>query len=75
MNKNLSGITLLFSIIAIIIPLLGLILGIVYVAKDNKEDRLTGAITIAVSTVAFIFWLAIFISGTNTNNLYDYNSL
>lgn len=46
----------LFTIIAVLLPVVGIILGIVYVVRKNLLDRKLGEHTIAVSVLALIIW-------------------
>ena len=45
-------------LLALLLPLIGLIAGIVYVAKGD-ERRQVGLVTIALSCVAFLAWIAL----------------
>ena len=45
-----------FTILSIIIPIVGFILGIVYLAKDKKVDKKLGEHLVAVSVLFGIFW-------------------
>lgn len=66
MNKEINGLTAFFGILAALLPILGFILGIIYISKNSEEDRRTGTITLIISIVAFLFWLIVFMSGSNT---------
>lgn len=52
-----------FSLISILMPLIGLILGVIYLTKNNKLDRKLGEHSIAVSILFFVFWsiIAVFL--------------
>jgi len=45
-----------FTLIAVILPLIGVILGIVYLAKDDKLDKKLGEHVLAFSILFFIIW-------------------
>ena len=58
-----------FTILAIIIPLAGFILGIVYLTKDKKVDKKLGEHLLALSILFGAFWwiiLAMFVFKTST---------
>jgi hypothetical protein len=57
------------SILAFIIPIVGLILGIVYLTKDNKLDKKLGEHLVALSVLFMIFWgvAYIFLIGSQIN--------
>ena len=45
-----------FTLLALILPLIGLILGAVYLSKDNKLDKKLGEHTLAISILFMIIW-------------------
>lgn len=58
-----------FTILAVIIPIVGFILGIVYLTKDKKLDKKLGEHTLAFSVLFGIFWwviLAMFVPTSTT---------
>ncbi len=58
-----------FTVLAIIIPLVGFILGIVYLTKDKKVDKKLGEHLVALSVLFGAFWwilLAMFVFKTTT---------
>lgn len=44
----------IFSLLALFIPFVGLILGIVYVCKEKEIDRVLGRSTLIISTFVWI---------------------
>lgn len=70
-RSNLPVIALL----GVLLPLVGIIVGIVYACKPSASDRQAGAVGIAVSLVAFILYFAIFgylIAMSDTSDTTDY---
>lgn len=59
-----------FTIIAVLIPIVGLILGIVYLAKDNKIDKKLGEHLLAVSILFGLVYASLigFLSFRNQSN-------
>lgn len=51
----------LFTILAIIFPLIGLILGIVYLSKNNKIDKKLGEHALAFSILFGIIWTFVYV--------------
>src|SRR4051812_48071805 len=49
------------SVLAIILPLVGLILGIVYLAKDKPADRKLGEHLVAISVIFGIIWAGLWV--------------
>lgn len=49
-----------FTILSIIIPLVGFILGVVYLTKDKKVDKKLGEHMVALSVLFGIFWWILF---------------
>lgn len=49
-----------FLVIALIIPFLGGILGLIYLCKDKPLDRKLGATTLGASIAFFFFWIFLF---------------
>lgn len=45
-----------FTLLSILMPLIGLILGVIYLTKNNKLDKKLGEHSIAVSIAFFILW-------------------
>lgn len=45
-----------FSIIGFLVPLIGIIIGIVYITKDTKLEKKLGEHMIAFSILGFILW-------------------
>ncbi|MFA5080784.1 MAG: zinc ribbon domain-containing protein [Candidatus Paceibacterota bacterium] len=45
-----------FTIIAILLPIVGIILGVVYLTKDNQIDKKLGEHTLATSILFMIIW-------------------
>ena len=62
----------LFSILALILPVVGIILGIIMLTKDDKVDKKLGEHTLVCSIFGFIlagiFWVVI-AGATATNNV------
>lgn len=50
------------TIIAAILPVVGLILGIVYLAKDSRADKKLGANTIVSSILFSILWFLVLVT-------------
>ena len=48
-----------FTLLSILMPLIGLILGVVYLTKNNKLDKKLGEHCIAVSIIFFILWAVV----------------
>lgn len=62
-NAHESYVT--YTILSIIVPIVGLILGIVYMAKDNPLERKLGEHLVAVSVLFMIVWgLLLFMNNT-----------
>lgn len=49
-----------YTLIAFILPVVGVILGIAYLAKDQKLDRKLGEHLVAISILFGILWLFVF---------------
>lgn len=68
-----------FTILSIIIPLVGFILGIVYLTKDKKVDKKLGEHLVALSILFGIFWWVLFAmfvpitTITSPNNVQTYS--
>lgn len=45
-----------YTLLAFIIPIIGVILGIMYMGKDKKLDRKLGEHLLATGVLAFLFW-------------------
>lgn len=54
------GSYITFTILSVVIPFVGFILGIVYLAKDKKVDKKLGEHTLAFSVIFGIFWWILF---------------
>ena len=68
-----------YTILALLLPVIGLILGIVFMAKDKKLDRKLGEHLLAISVlfmivygVAFFMWVA-FNTPTSPSPVYFQN--
>jgi len=69
-----------FTILSIIIPLVGFILGVVYLTKDKKVDKKLGEHMVALSVLFGMFWWILFAmfvptttTITNPNNSQSYS--
>ncbi|MDP4011958.1 MAG: zinc ribbon domain-containing protein [Candidatus Roizmanbacteria bacterium] len=49
-----------FTLLTLLIPPIGFILGIIYLSKENRLDKKLGEHTIAFSFLAFVLWIVIF---------------
>lgn len=47
---------LTYTLLSVILPVVGLILGIAYMTKDNKQDRKLGEHLVAISIIFMILW-------------------
>lgn len=48
-----------FTILAVLLPIIGIILGIVYLAKDSKLDKKLGEHLVALGILSIIIWSAV----------------
>jgi hypothetical protein len=65
------------TILAILMPLIGLVLGVVYLTKDKAVDRKLGEHLVAISVLFFIIWGAAytFLIGAQQNTIQqNYNN-
>jgi len=49
-----------FTLLSLLLPIIGVILGIVYLSKKDPLDKKLGEHSIAFSILAFILWSVIF---------------
>jgi len=70
-SGGISGLDIAGYILAVIIPLVGFILGIVSAVKHKGQGTNHGVFIIIVSVVAFIFWLVILSSGGSDSASYS----
>jgi len=57
-NQHSSYTT--FTVLSLLLPIIGFILGIVYLAKSNPLDKKLGEHTLAMSVLFIIFWSLLF---------------
>jgi hypothetical protein len=62
-----------FTILGLLLPIVGIIVGIVYLTKDDKLDKKLGEHTIAISVLGFILYF-VFISFVNMKPIVDTRS-
>lgn len=61
-----------YTLLAVIVPVVGIALGIVYMTKDNKLDRKFGEHLLTMGILFLILWAAGYyiITGINTPAIY-----
>ncbi|MCK4576241.1 hypothetical protein KAU34_07525 [candidate division WOR-3 bacterium] len=73
-----GGLKALFIILAILFPLVGIILGIVWMTKKTKEEKALGKLTLIIGIIMFalgcICWFVVFGLGI-IGSLGDYSML
>lgn len=73
-----GGLKALFIIIAILFPIVGVILGIVWLTKKTKEEKALGKLTLIIGIIMIVLgcicWLAVFGFGI-LGGLGDYSML
>jgi uncharacterized membrane protein YhaH (DUF805 family) len=69
-EESAGGIVVVGYITAVLMPLIGFVLGIVVVTRPAKATSKHGAWIIVVSIVAFIVWLSIIVHGSSTGTTY-----
>lgn len=45
-----------FSVIGFLLPIIGIVLGLIYLTKNDRMDRKLGEHMVAFSILGFIFW-------------------
>lgn len=61
MHKHFWPLTFL----AILLPIGGVVAGLVYISKDDKEDNNLGYSIIGISIVAFVVWYGLYSGASN----------
>ncbi|MCK4234584.1 hypothetical protein KAX75_09150 [candidate division WOR-3 bacterium] len=51
-----GGLKALFIILAILFPLIGVILGIVWITKKTKEEKALGKLTLIIGIIMIVLW-------------------
>jgi hypothetical protein len=63
------------SVIGFVLPLIGMIIGIVYVAKDGRLDRKLGEHLIAISVLGFVLWAIVWQVAVSTEAVNSFQQL
>ncbi len=73
-----GGLKALFIILAIIVPIVGVILGIIWLTKKTPEEKALGKLTLIIAIIMWILgcicWFAVFGLGI-IGNMRDYSML
>ena len=76
-SKVSGGLKTLFIILAILVPIVGVILGIIWLTKSTKEEKALGKLTLIIAILMWVLgcicWFALVGFGVIGNRFGDYS--